>query len=189
MRVGPEARETAAEGPVLRVAVHETLRAIEGRGRLYRNLVVALVITALGSVAAAAVLGSWLPLAGLLAIVPETGAYLAADVHAVIVWRRSLLEMQRTRGLDVAELGRTLLLQRHLPQPTVAGMLADLSGPDPALSGIVVATMGLTMSLLLVLGGAWWGSSPLALGGVLLLAVCAALGRRRRGPRVPASSV
>src|SRR5260370_31655590 len=92
------------ERRVLLDAIDITLRATEERARLYRNLVVA--------VSAVSVLAvffrHWLALAGLIILVPLTGAYLVLDSRLLRLWRAGIVEMLRLRGLDVTAFSKTI---------------------------------------------------------------------------------
>ena len=121
------------EKPVLLEAVNFTFRTLEQRSRQYRNLVIAVSLTGLGSIVMAAVLRRWIVLTGELALPLYFGVFLFFDHRVVMYWRRQVLKMQGERGLSIAQLTQTLTSLRHLPQVTLRSMLAVLNSEGPIL--------------------------------------------------------
>jgi hypothetical protein len=121
----------APEKPVLLEAIDMTLATFEDRGRLYRNLVVAVSLVSLGSILTALLCWRGLPLAGLIIVVPLTGAFIYLDTRRVSAWRNSVLSMCRTRGLDLALFCNTVSQLKHLPQGSLQSMLATLPVKSP----------------------------------------------------------
>jgi len=116
--------------PVLADAINTTLRAIEGRTRLYRNLVVAVSLVSVLSVCLAVFLRQWLALAGLIILVPLIGAYLLLDSRLLRLWRARIVEMVRSRGLDVTTFSKTISGFRHIPPNSLRVMIATLPAND-----------------------------------------------------------
>jgi hypothetical protein len=112
--------------PVLVDAIDTTVRAIQHRTTLYRNLVVWVCVVSLASFLAAAWLHRWLALAGLILLVPLTGAFLLCDSRLVGRWRNGILEMAHLRGLDVAMFRKTISTLRYLPPDSLQAMLSSL---------------------------------------------------------------
>src|ERR1035441_7877967 len=104
------------EQPVLLEAINLTFRTMERRARLYRNLVVAVSLTMIASVVVGIILRRWVVLLGMLALPIYVRGYLSLDNRLVMGWRRDVLRMQDTRGLNVAQLTQTLAGLKNLPQ-------------------------------------------------------------------------
>src|SRR6516225_5900857 len=94
--VSPEPNQPI-EKPVLLDAIDLTLRAIERRRRLYRNLVLCVTTVSLASVLSAALLRQWMALSGFIFLVPLTGGFLMLDNRLFRRWRSEILEMARLR--------------------------------------------------------------------------------------------
>ena len=189
------------EKPALLDAIDMTLRTIEDRTKLYRNLVVAVNIVSMVSIVLAALLRQWLVLAGLIMLVPLTGGFLFFDNHLVLRWRGVILESARLRGLDVTSFLKTISGFRHIPPNSLKAMLSTLPASleatpqqvtrsEPAVVDefealerksawrILRATALLTFALVCIVSGASGGSLALLLLGVSLVALAIAFGRR-----------
>lgn len=108
-----------------KAAIDLTLRTIEQRVRLYRNLVAAVSVLLVSSVTASVVLRAWWPLVALFLIAPATGAYLALDTRLV---RRWVLQI-RGLGNDsrmIELLSNGILAHPVIPKETVKSMLTQL---------------------------------------------------------------
>jgi hypothetical protein len=114
------------EKPVLLEAVNFTFRTIEQRTWHYRNLVVAVSLTGLGSIIVAVVLRRWVVLAGELALPLYFAGFLSLDRRILKTWRRGVFKMRDERGLSIAQLTQTLRGLRQMPQATLHSMLATL---------------------------------------------------------------
>jgi hypothetical protein len=191
----------SAEKPVFVDAIDITLRAIEDRARLYRNLVVAVNIVLMLSIVLAVLLRQWLFLAGLILLVPLTGGFLFFDSQLVQRWKTGILEMSRLRGLDVASFSKTISGFRHVPPNSLKAMLSMLPAspegvgqqePQPT-AGVVngfkirgrkneqrilLGTGLFTLALACLVGGAHYRSIPLGLLGGSLAVVVVVFGRR-----------
>ena len=79
------ARDTgaSAEPPVLLAAINLSLRALEDRIRLYRNLVVAVCLLSISSVLAPLLFWRALPLAKLILVVALPGVFIFLDCRRV----------------------------------------------------------------------------------------------------------
>jgi hypothetical protein len=115
-----------AQTPVLFDAIELTIRTFEARSRLYRNLVVAVSLVSVTSIAAALILWHWLPLLGFVSLVPLVRLYLHWDARTVLRWRTTILEMLHARELDRDLLRTTLMKFKHLPQRSLGAMLMTL---------------------------------------------------------------
>jgi hypothetical protein len=182
-----------ADKSVLPDAIDITLRAIEGRARLYRNLAVAVSLVSVLSVCLAIFLRRWLALAGLIILVPLTGAYLLLDSRLLGLWRTRIVEMVRSRGLDVATFTKVIAGFRHIPPNSLRAMLSTLSaspkfthqheaGTRPSVAidefkalerkntwRILLGTSLLTLALICLISAAYTGSVVL-----LFLGACVA---------------
>jgi hypothetical protein len=112
-------------------AIDLTLRTIERRARLYRNLVAGVVAMPMGSLVSALCFRSWWPLLGVCLLVPATGIYLAVDSWQVRRWAQGILDLRRTKGLDVESFSSIVLTHPWIPKRTVGGMLERLENPAP----------------------------------------------------------
>ena len=112
--------------PVLLDAIDTTVCAIQHRTKLYRDLVEWVCVVSLASFLAVAWLHRWLALAGLIMLVPLTGAFLFRDSRLVGRWRNGILEMVHLRGLDLAMFRKTMSTFRYLPPNSLQAMLSSL---------------------------------------------------------------
>ena len=127
----PSVTNASAEKPILLEAINLTLRTMERRARLYRNLVMAVSLTALASLVVAVVSRRWVVLSGLLALPLYVGGFLSLDNRMVKAWDERMFQMRDQRGLNIAQLEQTLTGFRHLPQATLRSMLATLTSSKP----------------------------------------------------------
>jgi hypothetical protein len=108
--------------PALLDAIDITNRTIEARAGLYRNLVVAVCAVSVLSILVAVLFRQWMSLAGLVLLVPLTGGFLFLDSRLVRRWRAGIVEMGRSRSLDV-----TAFLKRRSPALTLMLWIGRLS--------------------------------------------------------------
>jgi hypothetical protein len=190
------------ERPVLLDAIDITLRAIEERARLYRNLVVAVSAVSVLSILFAVFFRHWLALAGLIILVPLTGAYLVLDSRLLRLWRAGIVEMLRLRGLDVTAFSKTISGFRQVPPNSLNAMISTLPA-NPELTRrqvprkepgvvndefealerknawrILLGTGFMTLALICLVSGAYFGSVALLLIGGSLAILVVALRRR-----------
>ena len=92
----------SAGQPVLLEAINLTLRTIERRAWMYRNLVIAVSLTMIAPVLVAVLLRRWMALLGVLALPIHVRGYLFLDSRIPIGWRRDVL---RRPGHTRAECG------------------------------------------------------------------------------------
>jgi len=123
----PGATAAAAEKPVLLEAINLTFRTMERRSRHYRNLVIAVSLTAMASVILAVIFRRWVVLSTGFALPLYVGGFLFLDHRLVTTWRRRVLHMRDKRGLSLAQLAQILSGLRHLPQASLRSMLAALA--------------------------------------------------------------
>ena len=188
--------------PVLLDAIDTTVRTIEDRARLYRNLVVAVSVVSVLSILLTVLFRQWLALIGLVLLVPLTGGYLFLDSRLVRRWRAGIGEMTRLRSLDVFTFLKTISGFRHLPANTLKAMLVTIppSGeasqqkapqPEQAIVGTTIDAIDqknefkilcftglLTVALGCLIAGAFYGSVALLLSGGSLIFLLAVFGRR-----------
>ncbi len=110
-------------------AINLTLRTIECRATLYRDLLVAVSLVSATSVLTALLCWRGLPVAGLILIVPLAGGFLLHDTRRVRWWFEAILQMRRERGLDTELFLETIGQFKHVPSRSLQGMLLMLA-PD-----------------------------------------------------------
>jgi len=121
-----------AVGPgVLLEAVNLTLRTMERRTRYYRNLVIGVSLTILGSLTLALAFHAWRILVGWLGAPLGVTGFLYLDVQQLRGWRDQVLAMRDERGLNVAKLQLTLRALRYIPERTLRSMFATLDREVP----------------------------------------------------------
>ena len=125
------AASSAAEKPVLLEAVNFTFRTMERRTRLYRNLVVCVSLTLLGSLVLAVVFRKWIFLFGLLTPPFYVGCFVYVDGRTLRAWRDRVLAMRNERSLEVEQLKKLLSDLRHIPAATLQSMFATLNLEAP----------------------------------------------------------
>ena len=187
--------------PVLLDAIDITVRTIEGRARLYRNLVVAVSAVSVLSILLAVLFRQWLALTGLVLLVPLTGGFLFFDSRLVRRWRAAIVEMGRFRSLDRATFLKTISGFRHLPPNALKAMLStippsgeesrqDIPQLEQAIVGanfdalernnelkILCSTALLTGALVCLIAGAFYGSGALLVSGASLIILLLVFGR------------
>jgi hypothetical protein len=116
-----------------RSAIDETAMTIRLRARLYRNLVVIVVLTGITITVLAMALSSWRVFSVAVCVVPVCGLFLIRDGQLVGRWRSSLLTAWANRNLDFVALSVALRALPALPRGTLEGMWATLpSAPSLA---------------------------------------------------------
>jgi hypothetical protein len=188
--------------PVLLDAIDITIRTIEDRARLYRNLVVAVSAVSVLSIILSVLFRQWLALTGLVLLVPLTGGFLFFDSRLVRRWRGGIVEMMVLRGLDSVTFRNTISGFRHLPANALKTMLVTIPpsrGEDrqesPHLEQSIVgasfdtlerknelkilrSTGLLTLALVCLIAGAFYGSTALLVSGGSLIILLLAFRRR-----------
>jgi hypothetical protein len=187
--------------PVLLDAIDITVRAIEDRARLYRNLVVAVSAGSVLSILLSVLFRQWLALTGLVLLVPLTGRFLFFDSRLVRRWRARIVEMLRLRGLDRATFLKTMSGFRRLPPNALKAMLSTIPSSseesrqetpqlEQAFVGanfdalerknelkILCSTAFLTGALVCLIAGAFYGSVVLLVSGASLIILLVVFGR------------
>ena len=200
-KISADKTNQPANRSVLLDAIDITVRTIEGRARLYRNLVVAVSAVSVLSILLAVLFRQWLALAGLVLLVPLTGGFLFFDSRLVRRWRAGIVEMARLRSLDRATFLNTISGFRHLPPNALKAMLSTIPpsrGEDrqesPHLKQSIVganfdalerknelkilcSTGLLTGALVCLIAGAFYGSVALLVSGASLIIVLLVFGR------------
>jgi hypothetical protein len=183
-------------------AIDTTVRTIEDRARLYRDLVVAVSVVSVLSILLSVLFHQWLALIGFVLLVPLTGGYLFLDSRLVRRWRAGIVEMTRLRSLDVVTFLKTISGFRHLPPNTLKAMLVTIPPgsegsrqkdlqPEQAIMGttfdamdqknelkILCSTGLLTVALGCLIAGTFFGSVALLLSGGSLIFLLAVFSRR-----------
>jgi hypothetical protein len=201
-KIPPGEPKQSANRPVLLDAIDITVRAIEDRARLYRNLVVAVSSVSVLSILLAVLFRHWIALTGFALLVPLTGGFLFFDCRLVRRWRAGIVEMARLRSLDVATFLKTISGFRHLPPNALKAMLSTIPASreesrqkTPQLEQanvganfdalerknelkILRSTGLLTGALVCLIAGAYYGSVALLVSGGSLLILLVAFGRR-----------
>ena len=109
-----------------RTAIERTTRVIERRARYYRNLVVAVVLIGVASVAWALAARTLSGLAGVLFLVPACGLFFFADARLLNQWRSGVLASWASGELDLAAFRSAMRAHPGLPQETRDAMLGTL---------------------------------------------------------------
>jgi hypothetical protein len=109
-----------------RVAIDQTAKAIDTRARYYRNLIVAVVALALGSIGCAAVTWTVPPLASILLLIPACGFFFFLDGRLLDHWRSRLVDTWIKKDIDFAGLCKAVNAIPTLPKDTLRSMLATL---------------------------------------------------------------
>ena len=194
--------EQPTKRPVLLEAIDLTVRAIEGRARLYRDLVVAVSAVSMLSILLSILFHRWLLLTGLVLLAPLTGGFLFFDSRLVRRWRAGIVEMASLRSLDRTTFQKTISGFRQLPPNTLKSMLSTLpargqeSGHETPRAEEVIAgadfdalerknelkilrsTGLLTGALVCLIAGGFYRSLPLLAFGGSLIMLLLAFGRR-----------
>ena len=130
-RQSPSTAGSTGEKPVLLEAINLTFRTMERRTRLYRNLVVCVSLTLLGSLVLAVVFRKLIFLLGFLAPPLYVGCFVYVDGRTLRAWRDRVLTMRTERSLEVEQLKKLLSDLRHIPAATLQSMFATLKPEEP----------------------------------------------------------
>jgi len=144
----------------------------------------------------------WFALAGLIILVPLTGAYLVLDSRLLRLWRAGIIEMVRLRGLDLTAFSKTISGFHHVPPNSLSAMISTLPASpeltcqqvprkEPGVVNdefealerknawrILLGTGFITLALICPVSGAYFGSVTLLLIGGSLAILVVALVRR-----------
>jgi hypothetical protein len=107
-------------------AVERTIGAIERRLRLYRNLIIAVLLLFFALVIMSAANHSWLPFAALTLVFPIAWGYIHLDTRIVRGWTRQMRDVIGN-GLSPQLLATALRQHPTIPRRTIEGMLATLA--------------------------------------------------------------
>jgi hypothetical protein len=113
-----------SEPPALLQAINLTLTTIDRRIRLYRVLVVYVIVAGVGFPVASLITQAWLLLAGLGFIIPAVGIYLWVDKRVVRTWAEVVTRLSHNQRLDLVQFKQTIMSFRHLPASTLKAMLS-----------------------------------------------------------------
>lgn len=122
--------------PAFLQAIDATLRTIERRTQLYRNLIITVSIVSLGSLISAGIMRNTMLLFGLFLNLLLCGWYLMRDSRQVRYWQQRILQLCQRDDFEIATWGKRLLGFRHVPPQSLKAMLATLPQGfrDPRLS-------------------------------------------------------
>ncbi len=109
-----------------RIAIDQTTKMIDNRARYFRNLVVAVVVLTLGSLGWAAVTWTFLPLSGLLLLLPLCGRFFFLDAKLLNDWRSQLLDAWVKNDIEFRGFCDAVSAIPTLPKNTIQSMLATL---------------------------------------------------------------
>ncbi len=112
--------------PVVKEALNATLSTIARRAKLYRNLIISVAMLSVLSILISVIIRSWLPLCGIVLVVPLTGGFLLLDSRQVRRWQANMMEMWRFRHLNLKEFEKMISGFRHVPAQSLDGMLSTL---------------------------------------------------------------
>ena len=115
------------EPPALLTAINLTLTTIDRRIRLYRALVVVVILAGLGVPVLSIYFKSWLALLAITSIIPAVAVYLYIDKSVVQRWAKQVLMLVREKQLDLGQFTKTIGSFRHIPQATLKTMLSLIS--------------------------------------------------------------
>ncbi len=103
-----------------------TTRTIDRRAALFRNLVIGIVTVTIVPGLWALIQLSWMPLAGLLFILPLCVTFFCLDIKKINQWQIQILAAWHLGVLDLAVFCQAMSTLRTLPQGTLNGMLGTL---------------------------------------------------------------
>jgi len=135
-----------------RLAIVQTITTIDTRARYFRNLVVSVVVLTLGSMGWVAVTWTFLPLAGLLLLIPAGGLFFFLDAKLLNDWRSRLLDAWVRKEIELRGFCDAVSAIPTLPKETLQSMLAtlptvdDLPTEQPISTSIREGTVALTTS-------------------------------------------
>src|ERR1700735_2793584 len=109
-----------------RAAIDQTARIIDTRAKYFRNLIVAVVALALGSIGCAAVTRTVPPLAAILLVVPACGFFFFLDGRLLDNWRSRLIDAWIKKDIDFAVFHKAVNVVPTLPKDTLRSMLVTL---------------------------------------------------------------
>lgn len=116
-----------AEPPALLTAINLTLTTIDQRIKLYRGLVVCVIVIVFGVPLLGLYLGDWLVLLGEIVVVPAVVVYFYVDKHVVQRWAKHVHALSSEKNLDLRQFQTTMTSFRHIPAATLKTMLALIS--------------------------------------------------------------
>jgi uncharacterized membrane protein len=108
------------------MAINSTTQMIDRRAKHYRNLIVAVAFVGLSSILWAGIDWSWLPLAGILLLVPFCSLYFFIDEKLLNQWRHGLFSDWEKGELDFRALYEAVTSISTLPKNTLESMLETL---------------------------------------------------------------
>jgi len=145
------------------------------RSTRFRNLIIAVVALGAVCIIPAVILLSWLPLWGLILLIPLCGGYLFFDARLVDNWRRQVLTEWAAGKLDLDVFIKAVTAIPSLPQRTLQGMLATLpSGSRIPAAGNLGMVEKVAVAETLRIIGRCQSNRPLALTLAVLVGLAAA---------------
>ena len=116
-----------AETPPLLRAINLTLITIDRRIRLYRVLVVCVIIIGISVPLLSIYFQSWVILLALTSVLPAVASYLYVDRRVVKKWATNVLALAREQKYDIVQFNQIIMSFRHLPAATIEGMLSCIA--------------------------------------------------------------
>jgi hypothetical protein len=113
-----------------RTAIQFTTTLIDARSARFKRLVIGFVSVGLVSLLLALILGSGLPLLGLLFLPPLVGGFLCADTLLVNQWREHIMTLWAREQIDLPVVVETIRVVPGMPDKTLAGLLGSLPRMD-----------------------------------------------------------
>jgi hypothetical protein len=112
------------EPPALLQAINLTMTTIDRRIRLYRAVVIYVIVVGLGCPLASILFHSWAPLIGLGSIILAVAIYIQVDKQVVRKWAEVVTTLSQNQRLDLVQFKQTIMSFRHLPASTLKAMLS-----------------------------------------------------------------
>jgi len=109
-----------------RDAIDRTTQTVDNRAKQFRNLIVAVTLVSVGATLWAGLAWSWLPLTGILLLVPVCGLYLFLDGKLLNQWRKELFVTWASGEIDFWAFHEAIKPISRLPEDTLKSMLETL---------------------------------------------------------------
>jgi hypothetical protein len=111
-------------------AIQFTTTLIDARSARFKRLMIGFVSVGLVSLLLALILGSGLPLLGLLFLPPLVGDFLCADTLLVNQWREHIMTLWAREHIDLPLMVETIRVVPGMPDKTLEGLLGSLPKMD-----------------------------------------------------------
>ena len=110
----------------LKTAIQLTAGTIDRRAAHFRNLVIGVVALSLIPAVWALIQWSWMPLIGILGIIPLCLAFACMDIKKIDHWQVRILAAWRQEDFNLNLFSQTMTTLRSFPSGTLKAMLATL---------------------------------------------------------------